>query len=78
MRCYFLRNNRIAGVDVLPVGLSDKEAIARAHLLSLRRKVDGFEVWHRSRCVVRFPPPPRRLRRSAEGRGTMRVLCLGC
>jgi hypothetical protein len=58
MRCYFLNDGHIAGVEMLPPGLSDKEASARAHLLSLKRKgpFDGFEVWHRGRCVVRFPP----------------------
>ena len=28
MRCYFLRGGRIAGVEILPLGLSDEEAIA--------------------------------------------------
>jgi hypothetical protein len=54
MRCYFLNDGHVAGVEILPPGLSDKHAIARAHLLSLKRKdsFDGFEIWHRSRCVV--------------------------
>ena len=30
MRCYFLRDGRIAGVGVLQPGLSDDDAIARA------------------------------------------------
>lgn len=31
MRCYFLRGGQIAGVEILPLGLSDEEAIAKAH-----------------------------------------------
>ena len=59
MRCYFLHGGRIDGIEILPSGLSDKDAIARAHLLSLRRKgpFDGFEVWHRNRCVFRLQAP---------------------
>ena len=53
MRCYFLRAGRIAGVEILPLGLSDEDAIARAHTLSSKRKgpFDGFEVWDRARLV---------------------------
>ena len=38
---------------MLPFGLSDEDAIARAHLLSSKRRgpVDGFEVWDRARLV---------------------------
>jgi hypothetical protein len=55
MRCYFLRANRVAGVAMLPSGLSDEEAIARARKLSAKRRrpVDGFEVWDGSRLVFR-------------------------
>ena len=58
MRCYFLRGGRIAGVEILPLGLSDEDAIARAHALSAKRKgpFDGFEVWDRARFVFRRPP----------------------
>jgi hypothetical protein len=58
MRCYFLRAGRIAGVEILPLGLSDEETIARAHTLSSKRKgpFDGFEVWDRARLVFRRPP----------------------
>jgi hypothetical protein len=58
MRCYFLRTGRIAGVEILPLGLSDEDTIARAHTLSSKRKgpFDGFEVWDRARFVFRRPP----------------------
>jgi hypothetical protein len=51
MRCYFLRDNRIAGVEILPLGLSDEDAIARAHTVSSKRKgpIEAFEVWDRAR-----------------------------
>jgi hypothetical protein len=60
MRCYFLRDEHIAGVEMLLPGLSDKEAIARAHVLSLKRKgpFDGFEIWHRNRMIFRHPNRP--------------------
>jgi hypothetical protein len=40
---------------MLPSGLSDQQAIARAHKLSARRKgrIDGFEVWDGARLVSR-------------------------
>jgi hypothetical protein len=59
MRCYFLNDGHIAGVEILPPGISDKDAIARAHVLSLKRKgpFDSFEVWHRNRMVFRLHAP---------------------
>ena len=47
MRCFFVRDGRIAGVEML-TGLSDQDAIAKAHkLFFLERcaQFDGFEVW---------------------------------
>ena len=38
MRCYFIRNDHVVGVDMLPPGLSDQDAIAAAHKLSAKRK----------------------------------------
>jgi hypothetical protein len=42
-----------AGVEMLPLGLSDQDAITRAHTLSSKRKgpFDGFEVWDHARFV---------------------------
>ena len=59
MRCYFLHDGHIAGVEMLPLGLSDEEAIARARMLSSKRKgpFDGFEVWDSVRLVIRHPDP---------------------
>jgi len=44
---------------MLPLGLSDEDAIARAHRLSSKRKgpLDGLEVWDRGRAVFRRPDP---------------------
>jgi hypothetical protein len=55
MRCYFLRDGHIAGVEVLPLGLSDEDAIAKAHAVAAKRKgsFEGFEVWDRARFVFR-------------------------
>jgi hypothetical protein len=60
MLCYFLRDGHIVGVEMLPLGLSDQDAITRAHTLSSKRKgpLDGFEAWHRNRMVFRLQAPP--------------------
>ena len=60
MRCYFLNDGHVAGVEVLPPGLSDNGAIARARLLFSQREgpLDGFEVWHRNRMVFRLHASP--------------------
>ena len=51
MLCYFLRDGHISGVETLPLGLSDEDAIiAWAHRLSSKR-FDGFEVWDHARFV---------------------------
>ena len=61
MRCYFLRDRHIAGIEILPLGLSDEDAIARAHTLSSKRKgpFDSFEVWDRARFVFKGPSEKR-------------------
>jgi hypothetical protein len=58
MRCYFLLNGHVDAVESL-TGLSDEEAIAKAHLLYLERKgqFEGFEVWDRTRVIIRHPDP---------------------
>ena len=59
MWCYFLHDGQIAGVEVLPPGLSDEDAIDRAHILSSKRKCrfDGYELWDGGRLVIRHPDP---------------------
>jgi hypothetical protein len=56
MLCYFMRGGRIEAVEEL-TGLSDDEAIAKAHALFSQRKreFDGFEVWDRTRAIIRHP-----------------------
>jgi hypothetical protein len=58
MRCYFLCDGRVSGIEILPLGLSDEDAIVSAHILSSKRigPFDGFEVWDRSRFIFRCPP----------------------
>ena len=55
MWCYFFHDGHIAGVEVLPPGLSDEDAVARAHILSSKRKgpIDGYELWDGARLVIR-------------------------
>jgi hypothetical protein len=59
MRCFFMRNGHIGGVEELP-GLSDDEAIAKGRELFEHRKAqkfDGFEIWERSRMLIQYPEP---------------------
>jgi hypothetical protein len=58
MRCYFMRGGRIEAVEEL-IGLSDEQAIAKAHALFSERKhkFEGFELWNRTRVIVRHPEP---------------------
>ena len=56
MRCYFMRDGNIESVKELP-GLADHEVIAKAHALfsERRRSFEGFELWDRSRVLIRHP-----------------------
>ena len=56
MRCYFLRGGQLEGVNMLPRGLSDQNAIARAEKLCAKRKgpIDGFEVWDGARLIIKY------------------------
>jgi hypothetical protein len=56
MRCYFLRKGHIAAVEEL-TGLTAEEAVIKAHELYSERKrlYEGFEVWDRTRFLVRYP-----------------------
>ena len=58
MRCYFMRGGRIEAVEELP-GLSDEEAIVKARALFSGRKhsFEGFELWNRTRVIIRHPEP---------------------
>jgi hypothetical protein len=38
MRCYFLRGGQVAGVNMLPDGLSDQDALRRAETPLLKRR----------------------------------------
>ena len=59
MRCYFLRNGHITGVEVVS-GLSDSEAVEKFHALFESKKeaagYEGFEVWEQARIVHQHPP----------------------
>ena len=57
MQCFFMRGGHIASVKEL-FGLSDKEATETAHHLfsELEDSFDGFELWDRSRVIIRFRP----------------------
>src|ERR1700693_6149566 len=56
MRCYFMRGGRIEAVEEL-AGLSDEQALAKAHALFSERKhkFEGFELWNRARVIIRHP-----------------------
>jgi hypothetical protein len=59
MRCYFMRGGHIEAVEEL-TGLSDEDALAKAHALFSERKHDyeGFELWNRARVIIRHSEPP--------------------
>jgi len=55
MRCYFLRKNRIEGVELLSPG-SDEALIQQAKALfraNANQNYDSFEVWEARRLVYR-------------------------
>ena len=58
MRCYFMRNGHFEAVEEL-FGLSDDEALAKSHALFSERKhlFDGFELWDRTRFLIRHLRP---------------------
>ena len=54
----FHARGRIEAVEEL-AGLSDEQALAKAHALFSERKhkFEGFELWNRSRVIIRHPEP---------------------
>jgi hypothetical protein len=58
MQCYFLQDGHVTDVvEMLPLGLSDEDAIAKAHTLSAKRKgPDSFQIWGGGR-VAHLPRP---------------------
>ena len=55
--CFFARAGHIVGFANL-TGLSDKEAIAKDHLLfSERSYYEAFEIWDGARFVISHPDP---------------------
>jgi hypothetical protein len=59
MRCYFMRDGHIAGVEELP-DLSDEEAVVKGRQLFEARKAqfsyDGFEVWKLAQVLIQYTP----------------------
>lgn len=58
MRCYFMRDGRIAGVKLLDGMRDDATAIKRGCELFLdrvREGIEGIEIWERDRLVFRYP-----------------------
>jgi hypothetical protein len=58
MRCYFMKNGRIAGVEFL-TKTADRDRIAEGLELfeakGLSSGAEGFEIWDGPRFVYRFP-----------------------
>ncbi len=61
MRCYFLKNGVIRGVEVVHA-VSDEVAVEEAMRLYEKRKDEfgGIELWHGTRLVHQHPPDARR------------------
>ena len=57
MQCYFLQDGHVTDVvEMLPLGLSDEDAIAKAHTLSAKRKgPESFQLWDNARLVISSP-----------------------
>ena len=57
MQCYFLQDGHVTDVvEMLPLGLSDEDAIARASTLSAKRKgPESFQLWDNARLVISSP-----------------------
>lgn len=55
MRCYFLQSGHIQAVEELP-GLTDEQAVEKARALFSERSrlFEGFEVWDRTRFIIRY------------------------
>ena len=63
MRCYFLQGGHIQAVQELP-GLTDDEAVEKARILFSERSqlFEGFEVWDRTRFIIRYSRADQRIR----------------
>ncbi len=59
MGCYFLHAGHVVGVELLPLGHSDEDAVTRAtcYPQSVRRPFYGYELWDGDRLVIRRPHP---------------------
>jgi len=59
MQCYFLQDGHVTDVvEMLPLGLSDEDAIAKARTLSAKRKgPDSFQIWGGGRVAFTYPDP---------------------
>jgi hypothetical protein len=56
MRCFFIRGGHVVAAEEL-AGMTDEEAIAKAHVLFSERKnhFEGFEVWDKARMLWGHP-----------------------
>ena len=58
MRCYFMKDGHIAGVEYL-IQTDDEERVSEAHKIfntkGKPRGADGFEVWDGPRFIYRYP-----------------------
>lgn len=64
MRCYFMRDGRIVNAELIEGARDDAEAIEygvrrfRLRVNEAHERLDGFEIWERTRFVYCFPTPP--------------------
>jgi hypothetical protein len=56
MRCYFLRDNRIEGVEILRNGPDDDLIRQATELYARQSNMHHFEVWDGRRLVYRSEP----------------------
>jgi hypothetical protein len=58
MRCYFIKDGHIAGVELLNQTTDDARIAEARELFALKglpRGAEGFEVWDRNRFIYRYP-----------------------
>lgn len=60
MRCYFMKDGHIAGVEFLKATEDEGRIAESRELFDSRAKprgADGFEVWDGPRFIYRYPEP---------------------
>jgi hypothetical protein len=56
VRCYFMRDGHIAGIEMLPRTVGPRRSREGPQaVFKAQGRIDGFEVWDGARLVIRHP-----------------------